>query len=154
MAARKLLIAFVLQFIFCSLAISQSKRVSNVYLAEKFHHFANPDATLDHQHYFGKMSADMGLSVSSEMDLKQTIVGENGYTHFKYQQLHRAIPIFGNIYILHEKAGKVVTANGRYSPQVNVDTNPSLGAETALKLAQYTMQATTYGSICQRRRFV
>lgn len=146
MDARKLLIAFVLQFVFCSLAISQSKRISNVYLAEKFHHFANPDATLNHLNYFEKMSVDMGLSASSEMELKKTISGENGYTHFKYQQFHRGIPIFGNTYILHEIAGRVVTANGRYSPQVNVETNPSIEAETALKLAQYAMQASAYES--------
>ncbi len=147
MHTRRLLIALAFQFAFCSIAFSQSRRVSNVYLTEKFSYFTNSDASLNHQNYFIYMSDEMGIASPSDMVLEKEIPGMNGFVHYKYKQAHEGIPIFGNSYILHEKDGKVVVANGRHTPNIATDLKPDLSPEEALIMAKYDMKAQLYHSI-------
>ena len=146
MHARHLLIALAFQFLLSSTAFSQSKRISNIYLTEKYSHFKCEDASLGNEDFFPKMYKEMGLASSADMVLEKTMVGANGYTHYKYQQFHGGIPIFGNHYILHEKDGRVVVTNGRHTPHIDVSLDPGISAEKALLWAKYDMAAKAFPS--------
>ncbi|HAD15221.1 MAG TPA: hypothetical protein DCF33_22575, partial [Saprospirales bacterium] len=80
----------------------------------------------------------------SRMVLAETVPGQNGYVHYKYQQIHLGVPIFGNTYILHEQNGQVVRASGRYSPQVKTSVKPGMDQQTAMVIAKRAMKAHKY----------
>jgi len=122
----------------------QKTTLSNAYLIKTYTFYQNPDSRLHHGNYFEAMGEKMHLSPPSKMVLTEETAGKNGYTHFKYQQFHAGLPIFGSRYMLHEKDGKVVTATGHYRPQVDVVAAPSLNAATAVAFARRAMQATAY----------
>ncbi len=122
----------------------QKTSLSNAYLVKTYTFYKNTDARLHHENYFEAMGEKMHLSPQSKMVLTEETPGKNGYTHFKYQQYHAGLPIFGSRYMLHEKDGKVKTATGHYRPQVSMSATPSINVATAVALAQRDMQAKTY----------
>ena len=133
-------------FLFClPLQIfGQKNTLSNAYLVKTYTFYKNPDPSLSHLNYFDAMAGKMQLSPPSKMVLTEEIADANGYIHFKYQQFHEGLPIFGNRYLLHEKAGKVVTATGLYSPQVSASAMPGINALTATAFAKKAMKAKEY----------
>lgn len=122
----------------------QKNTLSNQHLVKTYTFYKNTDPSLNHSNYFEVMGSEMQLSTSSKMVLTEEETGKNGYTHFKYQQYHDGLPIFGSRYILHEKEGKVQTASGRYSPQVKSVSKPGINPETAIALAKRAMNALSF----------
>ena len=133
-------------FLFCLplQTFGQKTTLSNAHLVKTYKAYKNPDPNLSHQNYFDAMAGKMGLSAQSKMVLTEESEGKNGYTHFKYQQMHAGLPVFGSRYILHEKAGKVMTATGHFSPKANVTSIPGFNATTAIAFAKKDMKATAY----------
>ncbi|MBC7774233.1 MAG: M4 family metallopeptidase [Phycisphaerae bacterium] len=122
----------------------QKNTLSNAYLVKAYTFYKNTDPSLNHLNYFDAMADEMHLSVQSKMVLTDEVTDRTGYTHFKYQQLHEGLPIFGSRYILHEKEGKVLTATGHYSPQIKLSAKPGINAATALAFAKQAMNAREY----------
>ncbi|MCB0517692.1 MAG: M4 family metallopeptidase [Lewinellaceae bacterium] len=147
MNARRLLLSLLLFLVFSPFSFGQNKRISGLYLTEKYGHFTNPNPSLGHRSYFAAMAADMGLADPSSMILEEEIVGKNGYVHYKYQQFLAGLPIVGSTYFLHEKEGQVVKANGHFTPHANAGAAPAIRAEIALKIAQLHMKAREYGPL-------
>lgn len=141
--------SFLVWLLLCGLPFQmfgQRTTVSNAHLVKTYTFYKNADPSLNHLNYFDAMAIAMRLSPQSKMVLQEESAGENGYTHFKYQQFHEGLPVFGNRYILHEKDGKVMTATGQYSPQVNVSATPGINATTAVAFAKQTMKAREYST--------
>lgn len=122
----------------------QNNAPSNAHLVKTFSFFQNTDPRLNHLNFFEEMANRMHLSEKSSMVLTEESTDKFGSTHYKFQQFHEGLPIFGSRYILHEKDGRVVLANGRYSPQADVDPRPGINAETAVGLAKLNMKARAY----------
>jgi len=122
----------------------QVSHTSNAQLIKNYTFYRNPDPQLSHLNYFEAKRGEMRLADQSAMVLTKETADRNGYRHFKFQQYHAGVPIFGSHYTLHEKDGKIVTATGRYSPQVNAPTKPGINAATAIAFARRAMQARQY----------
>ncbi len=139
-----LLFSWALLFCLPLQIFGQKSTLSNAHLVKTYKAYKNPDPSLNHLNYFDAMAEKMGLSAQSKMVLTEESVGKNGYTHFKYQQVHAGLPVFGSRYILHEKAGKVRTATGHFSPHANATATPGINATTAVAFAKKAMEATAY----------
>lgn len=85
---------------------------------------------------------EMGLGDSDVWSLQSEEAGKNGYVHFRYQQSHQGIPVYGNSYRLHAKGGKVVSANGSYLPKIKLNTTPALSLAEAVAIASQDMNGT------------
>jgi Zn-dependent metalloprotease len=134
-------------FAFPFMAFGQNKSVSQNYLAKQFANYRNSDPTLDHSDYFASMALPMRLDDQSAMVPLAEVQGFGGMMHYKFQQVHLGVPIFGSTYVLHEKDGFVQTATGRYTPLASVaDVRPNIPAGAAVLMAKKEMKAQKYAS--------
>ncbi len=74
------------------------------------------DKQLKVDQFFSQKAAAFQLAPQSKMALHKTEHGFNGMTHFKYQQYHKDLPVFGATYVLHSKDGIVKSSNGYFRP--------------------------------------
>ena len=77
---------------------------------KQFAFYHNTDQNLTHLNFFEKMGAQMQIT-ADKMVLETQNTDHQGFTHYKYQQYHQGLPIFGCHYFLHEKDGFVRSAN-------------------------------------------
>ncbi|MCC6723899.1 MAG: M4 family metallopeptidase, partial [Saprospiraceae bacterium] len=141
-----LLIALLLQSIGLTVAFGQSKSRSKVALTAQYSNYENHDASLSHHNFFEQMAEKMQLTAGSEMVLMESVPGSNGFEHFRFQQQHNGIPVFGSTYILHEKNGSVLSATGHFTPKIRVKTETSMNAATAIAFAKQAMKAKRYAA--------
>lgn len=62
----------------------------------------------------------MELTSKDELQLLSVETDQIGYTHYRYQQVHKGIPVEGAVFLIHEKAGRIVAANGRLVPNLDL----------------------------------
>ncbi|MEO6037972.1 MAG: M4 family metallopeptidase [Saprospiraceae bacterium] len=141
-----LLAGWVLLLSLPFLAFGQKAQLSKAQIAKNYTFYQNTDPSLDHRNYFEAMRGQMLLSAGSDLVLTEETADPTGYLHFRYQQFQSGVPVFGCRYTLHEKDGKIVTATGRYSPQVMTDLRPVINATTAVAFARRAMQAKEYAA--------
>lgn len=144
MKLQSLLVALAIQLALPLLVFGQSKTLSNVYLTQTFSAFENSDPRLDHAHYFEAMAARMHLAEASKMVFQSVVEGENGFSHYKYQQYHAGLPVFGNVYVLHEKGTQVLRATGRYSPQIRAGNQPSITPTAAIAKVKMDQKSSKF----------
>jgi bacillolysin/thermolysin len=70
----------------------------------------------------------------SELRLVSSSKDELGFTHFRYQQLHSGLPVFGQQLVVHAKDDSVTAVGGRVTPNI-VDAEPKLGSGEATRRA-------------------
>lgn len=146
MTARRLILSLLLSAIFSGFSFGQKIQASKLATVEKFGHFTNANPSLDHRNFFGEMAGEMGLSSPNEMVLHETTTGKNGFVHYKFLQYHAGLPIVGNTYILHEKDGRVASANGHFTPHANKSAMPGISPGRAVQLAKQKLNAKAYAS--------
>jgi Zn-dependent metalloprotease len=61
----------------------------------------------------------------------QQINDKIGFTHVRYHQSYKGIPVEYGTYYIHNKDGRVVSANGEWYSGVNISTKPSISAKQA-----------------------
>ncbi len=67
-----------------------------------------------------------------------------GFTHYRYQQTYKGIPIHSNIFILHVRNGKIESMNGQLFSQMNVSATASITEAEALNIAMEYVGADLY----------
>jgi len=99
------------------------------------------------------------LSNDDNLTLFSTDTDQLGYTHYRYQQTYKDIPIEGAVYLMHEKAGRIKHANGRLARQLELNAVPSISVDAALSYALahtnaqvYAWDAPTYESSLKQIR--
>jgi len=75
--------------------------------------------------------------VSSEKD-------EMGIAHHRLGQTYQGIPVEGAMYLLHFKQGKMVSMNGEFYPNLQVNIQPSLSEAAGLQYALDHVNANLY----------
>ena len=108
---------------------------------KKFAHYTWASPVHNHQDYFSAMAAEMQLSPQTSMQLLKKETGLSGVNHYRYQQTYAGLPVVANVYILHERHGKVHSANGLFTPQLNLSTVPTVTAQAAEQTARRHMLA-------------
>lgn len=79
---------------------------------------------LQHQ-LFGNSASDSWLKVKSERD-------DLGMVHTRFQQQYKQIDVEGNVFIFHSKDARIVSANGHFSPNINLSVIPQITSEQAI----------------------
>jgi Zn-dependent metalloprotease len=67
-----------------------------------------------------------------------------GYTHYRFRETYKGIPLTATMYIVHVLNNKIVSMNGQIFKSLNVDVNPTLSEQTALTSAFNYMNASVY----------
>jgi len=67
-----------------------------------------------------------------------------GYTHKRYQQYYKNIKVEMGEYLTHEKDGNLVSANGIWLDNINVNATPKINEQKALKMAMKHIGASVY----------
>jgi Zn-dependent metalloprotease len=75
----------------------------------------------------------LGLTDADELKLVRTETDDLGMTHRRYRQYRNNIPVFAADYILHEKDGRVVTANGQLYDAPAASPYPTLSEAEVLQ---------------------
>ncbi len=142
----KTTLLFILTFLcfFIPPMQAQEKGTSKVYLQKQMRKVTFQNASLNANNFFAQQATRMGLASPAEMQWTKTIAGENGYQHFKYQQVYQSVPVFGTAYTLHEQNGIVTHAGGYYLPLIDLEVRPQITAEHALQTAMQEMGAKRY----------
>jgi len=133
-----------LLFFFFSPSLFAQKGLSNVYLIQQMDHYKSQTPNLSIDQFFTSLEDQFHLSSDSKMQLQKREKGFNNTEHFKYQQFHQQIPVFGATYILHTKDGLVNSSNGYFRPQLQLNTRANISPEEALQRAQEAHQAKSY----------
>lgn len=85
--------------------------------------------------FMEKYKSSFGLDENHSFKLVKKETDKYGFTHYRYQQYYKGIPIEGGEYLVHAKNGKVQTANGKIVSGIKSTSNPSLTASSALQSA-------------------
>jgi Zn-dependent metalloprotease len=110
-----------------------------------YHFYKNEDAQLNNDNFFELMRAKMLLAPESKMVLMSVSEPKNDLTHYKYQQYHNDIPIFGAVYTLHEKQGSIHRASGSYYDNLKKENStPQLSELTAIDKARRSMNVLNF----------
>jgi len=86
----------------------------------------------------------LNLSLNDKLRPVSIETDNLSYTHSKFQQCYKDVPIEGAIYIMHERNNKVNTANGKLVRDLNLNTVPAINETEALKYALQYIDATLY----------
>ncbi|MEO6867621.1 MAG: M4 family metallopeptidase [Gaiellales bacterium] len=67
----------------------------------------------------------------SQLELLGIEKDDLGFSHFKYQQLHQGLPVFGQQLIVHSKGEQVTAVGGRITPNIGTADPQLRGADAA-----------------------
>lgn len=96
------------------------------------------------QNFFQTLKRDFRISERDNFNLLKTENDEIGFTHYRYQQLHNGISVMGGEYLLHEKNGKLISANGNFYSNLSINTTPSISKANAVQFAIKFVGAEKY----------
>ncbi|MBK7958712.1 MAG: hypothetical protein IPK03_11780 [Bacteroidetes bacterium] len=67
---------------------------------------------IDASNFFQSFYKYFGLTKNDSFALYRSEKDNIGFTHYRYQQCFKGLPVFGGEYLLHEKNTLLVSANG------------------------------------------
>jgi bacillolysin len=93
-----------------------------------------PEALL---RFFGENPVLFKLSdPEKELRLERADKDEPGFTHYRYERVHRGVPVYGDELILHVDAeSRLYQFDGNYHPSMKESAEPSVNADKAARLA-------------------
>jgi bacillolysin len=103
-----------------------------------------PELTLKVDDFFEKNRKALGLSAQDEFELVKVETDQLGMKHHRFQQYHQGYKVFGGDYILHEKDGKVVTANGKIATDLPQAKQSLVSEEMAFQAALKAVPSQKY----------
>lgn len=87
---------------------------------------------------------DIGLSEKDDLKLLRTEDDNLGFKHYRYQQYHSGVEVYGAQFLVHEKNGFVVSANGKLVSFSGSNTNSSISPSIAVQKAINHVGAKQY----------
>jgi len=94
--------------------------------------------------FFNEYSTAFNWSEDNEVKSFLVTKDDIGQIHHRYKQYYKGIELAEVQYILHEKNGKVIHANGKLVHGLDLSVEPSLSEEDALKFALASINAESY----------
>lgn len=94
--------------------------------------------------FFQEISNAFGITDADKFVVTKTENDEIGFTHYRYQQLYNGILVMGGEYLLHEKNGKLVSANGNFYNSLSINTTANISKENAIQFAIKFVGAEKY----------
>ena len=103
---------------------------------------ANTSMTVDD--FFGKNRDNLGISKADRFEVYKVKTDEIGLKHYRVKQFHKGLEILGAEYLLHEKDGKMKSANGHIITDLNIDIQPFLTETDAFGKAKEAVSGSVY----------
>ncbi len=94
--------------------------------------------------FFQEISNAEGITDADRFVVIKTENDEIGFTHYRYQQTFKGINVVGGEYLLHEKNGKLISANGNFYNNLSINTTASVSKEIAIQNAIKFVGAEKY----------
>jgi Zn-dependent metalloprotease len=94
--------------------------------------------------FFHSLKREFNISDADNFTIVKTENDEIGFTHFRYQQTYKGISVTGGEYLLHEKNGKLVSANGNIYSGLALNITPTISKEIAIQNAIKNVGAKKY----------
>jgi len=106
--------------------------------------YIEADVNQTPQAYLTTYKSDLGLS--AEDDFSQTKVEKDnlGFSHFRYNQTNKGIPVEGAQYLVHVLDGKISRSNGKLVRDIKAPTEALISSETAIESALLYVDADGY----------
>ena len=86
----------------------------------------------------------LGLTSKHDLKIKSEEKDKLGTTHKKFQIYYNGIPVEGNYYTTHERKGKIISANGKYTIGKDISTKPEITEFSAFTNAKEYLKAKIY----------
>lgn len=103
-----------------------------------------PNVHVSASSFAGRYGKELGLSASQDLQFFKIEEDQIGFIHHRAQQFHNGYPVDGAMFLLHEKAGRVVQANGRLVKGDFLSDQPSIDASVAVQKALSFLNAPSY----------
>ncbi|MES2645491.1 MAG: M4 family metallopeptidase [Bacteroidota bacterium] len=108
-------------------------------------YYIKNDLVVSESEIFTTYKAAFGLSASDEMKLLKVNTDQQGFTHSKYQQYFKGLPVEGTMLIVHANNSKNVQfVNGQVIRNLNLPSRAMVNEKAAIKTALSTLPAKKY----------
>ena len=112
--------------------------------AKSGHITFKPQVNIPGYSVFLNYKEEFGLSKNDEMRLIRADKDKKGMIHYRYQQFNNGFPVDGAVFLLHEKAGKVQSGNGKIIRGLKVAKTASILSSKALQKALTEVPSEKY----------
>ncbi len=102
------------------------------------------DANYTVNTFFDLLKEEFKFTSDDKMKLLKTTSDQLSFKHYKYNQVYKNIIVYGAEYILHEKEGKLKTANGKFFSGLSFNVNPTISEKQALENAMKYLGENKY----------
>ena len=103
-----------------------------------------PEIKINASLFFVNEKKALGLQVNDEMRLYKTETDKIGFTHYRYNQYNSGYRIISAEFFLHEKDGKLITANGKMVKRLRKNAVINISKNEALQNALRFLPAEKY----------
>ena len=94
--------------------------------------------------FFTAFSSKLLITSNDTLTLLKKEQDDIGFTHYRFQQQFNRIPLDGVQFLLHEKNGKLTSANGNFYSGLNINTTASISKQEAIQKAIQFVGAEKY----------
>jgi Zn-dependent metalloprotease len=94
--------------------------------------------------FFATFSSKLLISSNDTFTLLKKEQDDIGYTHYRFQQHFNGVPLDGVQFLLHEKNGKLTSANGNFYSGLDLITTASISKQEAIQKAIQFVGAEKY----------
>jgi Zn-dependent metalloprotease len=94
--------------------------------------------------FFTTFSSKLIISSNDTFTLLKKEQDDIGYTHYRFQQHFNGVPLDGVQFLLHEKNGKLTSANGNFYSGLDLITTASISKQEAIQKAIQFVGAEKY----------
>ncbi len=103
-----------------------------------------PELNIGVTDVFTRYKEYFGLTSSDEMKLITTETDQIGFQHYRFQQYHNNVIVMDGVYILHSKAGKLISGSGKIVTGITLSSNTQLTKSEAVQTALSSFGASEY----------
>lgn len=148
---RRILTSFLLYaclscFNYSSAQQTKSEQLSQIAVPEEAEGWLKfrTELNLQPEQIFNANARAFGLDASHSMVQMQAKKDKLGYTHHRFQQYYRGVPVEGAEFTIHSRNGIAEKGNGRLESDMEIDPVPTISREQAIQLALQCVSAAKY----------
>ena len=94
--------------------------------------------------FFTTFSSKLLITPNDTFGLLKKEQDNIGFTHYRFQQHFKGVPLDGVQFLLHEKNGKLTSANGDFFSGLDINTTASISKQEAIQKAIQFVGAEKY----------
>ena len=125
--------------------VNQSKKVIMSELNTAPSYIALDDyANIPSGEFSAWIKSALKMNAEDAWEHRTSLQDELGYTHTRYTQTYKGLKVEGGHYISHVKDGRIISANGEFFNNLNIDVDPAFDEAFALHRALENIAAKKY----------